>query len=112
MSLQSLCTDDVTIVSPVFVTDQYGDTIKDWSTATRVLTKGWMAHGATNELEGNRETDISIWRLYIANPSITIKAQDRVEFDGYTFEVQGKPIKAKKPSSIHHIEAILRLVEG
>jgi hypothetical protein len=112
MSLQSLCTDTIVIVHPAFVTDRYGDTTKDYGAAIRTTTKGWMAHGATNEIEGNRETDVSIWRLYIVNPFISITAQDRVEFDGSIFEVQGKPIKAKKPSGVHHIEAILRLVEG
>ena len=112
MSLRSLCTDDVVIITPIYTTDQYGNTEKDWNNAIRTPAKGWMAQGATNEVEGNRETDISIWRLYLVDLSVSITAQDRVWYDGAYFDVQGKPVIAKTPGKLHHIEAILRLVEG
>lgn len=112
MSLLSMMTDSVTIVKPAYITDEFGDTIKDWTTATRINTKGWMSHGSTTEINGGQETSITVWRVYLKD-NANVNRFDRIEYDGDTFEIQGKPIKAKRPgSTTHHIECTLNLIEG
>jgi len=111
MSLESMMTDTVVIRYPVFVTDSRGNLIKDWTNATEVTTKAWITQRDTVELFGNREGTSSNWFCFLLK-EIVLDNQCRIVYDAMTFEIVGKPHKAKTPEALHHIEVELKLVEG
>lgn len=100
-------------------TDRYGNTVKDWSTATFEETRGWVTQTAASEIGDQREGQASSWRLFVpAGTELT--GANRVEWVGetpmstdITFEVIGPPARPWRPwSGEHHVEADLRVVEG
>lgn len=111
MSLTALLVHDVTVVVPGAATSRYGDAIKDWATATRTSMKGWVARTATSEVHGDREAQVSEWKLYLPAGTV-IDGGDRVEWQGTTFEVEGPPTHAWTPRGEHHLEVPLRVAAG
>lgn len=112
MSLQSLMVRDVTVVHPGTTVDRYGNVSKDWETATRKSTKGWMARLSADEVLGDREALVSGMSLTIADLKVAVEGGDRVEVGGETYEVDGPPLQAWSPQGPHHLEVTLRRVEG
>lgn len=111
MSLQALMVHDVTIVHAGTSTDRYGNIVKDWSTATTKVSKGWITQTAASEDVTDREAEIGTWTLFLPAETV-VTGRDRVTWDGLTFEVVAPPRKAWTPRGEHHIEAQLRIVEG
>lgn len=111
MTFPHLMVHDVTIVTPGESTGRYGDTVKDWSSASREEVRGWVARRSQEEVNGHREAQVSAWVLFV-EPDVTVTGQDRVEWCDTTFEVDGPPLPAYSPRGQHHMEVPLRLVEG
>ena len=115
MSIQSMMTDDVTIITPNYVTDSRNNKAKNWVGAAEVAEKGWMAQtnasASFDELSPNREGTLTEWRLFLRSSAI-IDNRCRVRYLGDLFDVVGLPHKAKTPQGFHHIEVPLRLVVG
>jgi hypothetical protein len=103
---------DVTVVHAGTTTDRYGNTVKDWTTASSSSTRGWVSRSSTVELtDGGREGQMSGWIAYLPVDTV-VAGGDRVTWNGVTFEVDGPPNQAWTPRGPHHIEAQLRVVEG
>lgn len=111
MTFTSLLVHDVTLIAPGTGAGRYGDAVKDWTTATEVDTKGWVARTGQNEVNGDREAQVSEWVLFL-HPEETITGAYRVRWSGLTFEVDGPPMPAWTPRGEHHIEVPLRVVTG
>lgn len=112
MSLATLLVHTVTIVRAGTLTDGYGDTVADWSTATSTSAKARVAHRSSDEELGERDARLSEWVAYFETGT-DVTATDRIEWDGRTFEVVGPPNPAPaRSSTAHHIEANLREVLG
>lgn len=105
-------TRDVTILRAHTAADRYGDSSKTWTSATSTVTKGWLSQASSQEpTSPGRVAEVTTWQLYL--PAGTdIEASDRVVIDGTTYEVDGPPNRARRPSGEHHVEARLRRVEA
>ncbi len=104
---------DVTLVRSGSATSRYGDSVRDWSTAARTESRGWVAQRDRTEVVDGREAQVHGHVVYLpAGTDVT--GLDRVEWDGLTFEVTGPPNRAWSAlkRAEHHIELDVRLVEG
>lgn len=101
----------VTIVKAGEKTDRYGNTVKDWATATRTDTRAWIEQRSRNEDTDDRDQLTSTWLLVVPLGN-DLDGLDRVEYNGDTFEVVGPPDVVHTPAGPHHIEATLRWLVG
>lgn len=104
MSLDSLMVHTVTVRSPTYATDDYGNQAKVWGDGT--ATRAWVSQRSSVEITADRETAISQWVVYLP-ATVVITADDRVEWGDYVFEVDGNPLPAWTPRGHHHTEAAL-----
>lgn len=112
MSLATLLVHEVSIVRAASLTDGYGDTLPDWSTATRTSSRARIVYRTSSEELGERDARLSEWVGYFPTGT-DIVATDRVEWDDRTFEVVGPPNPAPaRSSTAHHVEANLSEVLG
>lgn len=105
----------VTRVRPGEKTDGYGATVADWDAATRTTIEG-CALAPRREGEDRtmgRQGVIVGWTLYTP-PGVDIRATDRIEARGETYEIDGEPGDWRRPSTDQAIgvELALRRVEG
>lgn len=101
----------VTIVRAGEIDNGYGGIGVDWDAAERTDVLGWLNSVTSTEVLDGRDTLISNWKLYVpAGTDIT--GRDRVEVDGATYLVVGKPSTASTPRGTHHVEANLIWIEG
>jgi hypothetical protein len=113
MGIERFYTTPVTILAPQSRTDRYGDVVvDDWTNASSTRARGWLARLSAQEvLDAGRDANVTGWKLYLP-PGTAIAANNRVVADGTTYEVDGPPLEAKRPTGTHHLEVLLRLVEG
>jgi hypothetical protein len=111
VTFSTLLVHDVTIVTPGTTTNGYGDTVKDWDAATETTAKGWVSQRSASEDLDHRNAEVSTWVLFV-DPDVAVTADDRVEWEGLTFEVDGPVLPAHTPRGRHHLEVPLRLVDG
>ncbi|MFD9949688.1 hypothetical protein ACFWYW_55620 [Nonomuraea sp. NPDC059023] len=101
----------LTQVRPAQGTDRYGNPEYDYGAATRTAFKAWIDQSsASEETPDGRNEIVGAWKL-ITNRS-GIDANDRIEWDGTVYELDGPPWPVHTPAGIHHYEAKLRRVEG
>jgi len=100
----------VTWQQPAATTDEYGNTIVDFSDPTETAIRAWLQDSTTVEQRDGRDT-VRTTRLLITN-ELGITAHDRVIVDGRIFEVDGEPSTVDTPAGPHHLEARLLTVEG
>lgn len=111
MSISHLLTQSVTIQRAGTRTDGVGDTQPDWSTPVETEVLGWLTQLSASEVLGNRDAQVSDWRLFLPADT-TINAGDRVVANGITYEVDGLPANRPTPRGPHHLEAALHAVVG
>lgn len=111
MTLTSLLVHDVTILTAATETNRYGDTEKDWTNPTSTTVKGWVSQRSQIEDHDQREAQVSDWILYL-HPDAAITGDNRVQWEGITFEVEGPVNPAWSPRGVHHLEVPLRVVTG
>ncbi|WP_262702047.1 MULTISPECIES: hypothetical protein [Streptomyces] len=114
--------DTVTRVRAGTRTDRGGNTVPDWTTATRApvdqlnIQPTGAAPGASSEIQTpERDAVISGWRVQSEPgtwPDIT--AMDRIEWNGMTLEVDGEVGRWSDPlnGSPHHIEFTMKRATG
>lgn len=102
---------DVTIVHPGSTTDRYSNTVANWDTATRTIASGWLAQRDATEVLDGRDALVTTLVLFL-DAGTDITGRDRVDVDGITYEVVGNPLLAWTPRGAHHLEVVLRTVEG
>jgi hypothetical protein len=111
MSLWSRLPHVVTVVTPATETDRYGNTVRDYgTTATRVNVRGWMQRRSTEDIpQPARDGQLADWVLYTKHP---VDRLDRVEWQGFSFMVDGIPYPVWTPGGLSHYQVPLRQVEG
>lgn len=90
-----------------------GSTVPDWENADRLYISGCSVQpGATNLSQDGRVLGIAdTWTAYLPEGS-DVKAGDRIEFNGETFEIYGEPRKWFAAFNLSHIQLDLRRWEG
>lgn len=101
----------VTILRPATSTDRYGNVIPDWTGATSTAVDAWISQRASTEAEAGRDTVATTLGMFV-DADVDIEAGDRVVVDGETWEVDGRPLRARTPRGVHHLEVGLRTVTG
>lgn len=90
-------------------TGRYGDEDPTYDDGTHV--KGWVAPSVADENATDRETRLSEYD--VALPADTsVDATGRIEYEGRLHEVIGRPRVANTELGAHHIELVMRVVEG
>jgi len=84
----------ITVVSPGEKAADYGTgTEPDWENATRTDVEGCSVQPApSDEFTIDRNTFISRWQVY-APSSIDVSPDDRVEWNGNTYDVDGDVLR-------------------
>lgn len=125
MSLERFFTTPLTIIEPgVKIDDRYGNEVPDWDDP-RASTDlfGWVRihtglRGAKETATGGRDVTITLLDLVLpADAPLTAACRvvldpGQYEVDERTFEMDGIPRNASTPNGPHHVEALLKLVEG
>lgn len=113
MSLETLLTQEVTVATPVIVTDEHGNPERTWDGADRRTYKAYIEQSTTKESTVAGQPWVTEW-LLILLPTAVIGPDDRVERNGDVFEIVGLPDHEYNPRSrkVHHIKVQLRLTGG
>lgn len=114
-----LFTDSIVIVRAGSTTGRYGDTVPDWSTATRTTIDGVNVQPTSQNAEttdGTRDSTTTTWVGFTAMDSgdLDITATDRIEYAGLTLEVYGTPRRWPNPltGGVSKVEWTMREVLG
>ncbi|WP_326792050.1 hypothetical protein OHA79_09620 [Streptomyces sp. NBC_00841] len=106
----------VTILRAPLVIDKYGNpsSVRDWARATTTVVNGVSVQpSAGTEIDADRQTVISGWRLFTrTGVDIDLLPTDRVVSDGVTAEVDGEVARFRLSGRVHHVEAQLKRVTG
>jgi len=89
--------------------DRYDNEVPTFDAGTSVM--GWVAPSAVNENTVDRETRLSEFDVAL-QPDVVVDATSRIEYEGRTHEVIGRPREARTPLGVHHLELVMRVVEG
>lgn len=97
----------VTVLRATATEDDYGNPVRDWTTAAVVEVRGCSLQPLTGaEVTIGRDTVVPRWRLW-APAGTDLLASDRVRYDGVAYEVDGEPQRWDFPP-LSHVEALLR----
>lgn len=106
-------TDTISVLRMTPITDRYGNTVPgEWAptvVAGCAVLPPQVQITATLETTDNRDHVSSIRALF-APAGTDIRATDRVQHNGTTYEVDGLP--STFPGVLAHVEANLRVVTG
>ena len=111
MSLRRQLTETFTVIRPGEKTDALNNKVADWENPTRVSYPAKLQRLDVAELIAGEQTPVSHWLVFLP-PEADVRATDRGEADGKTFELVGPPEVLRTPQGIDHLEARLTLVEG
>lgn len=110
--LPSFASQTIARIRPGTKTER-GSEIPDWENADRLYISGCSVQPAsTNLSQDGRVLGIAdSWTAYIPQGA-DVKAGDRIEFDGETFEIYGDPREWTAALNLSHIQLDLRRWEG
>ena len=111
--LPSWCNDSVDVWRAPTVAVR-GTEERDWANAVKHTITGCSVQPSTTSTGWNdpREALASSWTLY-APPGADVRAGDRVDFDGASFRVDGRPMAWRSPTgAVSHVVAYLAEWEG
>ncbi len=92
-------------------TDAYGNQVRTGET-TETPVRCWVNPSSTNEDRDGREQVEQLFKLFIDGDE-DVRHQDQIVVDGLTLEVVGNPFRFRdRRGTVHHLEAIGRIVEG
>lgn len=103
----------VTLTEATTATNQYGDSVPDWSAppAAEHQEVGWFTRTSTDEMNEGREAITDSYELTLP-PTSAIKSSMRVSYLGDLYEIRGSVERCEAPKGTHHLVARLRRVEG
>lgn len=101
------------VVNPVEVSDAYGNPVPELhygpAASLRTVYAFVQPVASTERAEPGRATVVSRWRAWATGP---IGPQERVEWRGMTFEVDGEPLVWTPRFGHTHWEITLRQIQG
>ncbi|MBO7529863.1 MAG: hypothetical protein J6T37_08320 [Bacteroidales bacterium] len=112
--LPSFCRTTVTRIRPGTKTLR-GSTVPDWSAGnvnTKTISGCSMQPASTSLSEDGRVLGISDLYTLFAPPDADIRAGDRIEYDGKTYEIDGDVRIQPAAQFLEHIEITLRRYSG
>lgn len=88
------------------ITAGYGNTRRDWASATSTLYPATVGPVSTDEdvVDQNRVT--GRWRMFLP-ATADVVATDRIVYDGDTYDIDGDVERWKRHGRLHHLEAVL-----
>jgi hypothetical protein len=103
----------VTTIEPAVTTDRRDDTQLDYGdAATRVAdVPAWMQQTGQTETYSDRDERVTALTMF-SDSTPTLTALARIEWNGATYRVNGRPNHRETPAGYHHSEVPLVLVEG
>ncbi|MGX1129894.1 hypothetical protein RKD49_002084 [Streptomyces glaucescens] len=106
---------DIVIIRPAKVEDEYGNERDDWGDAAiRILVSGVnvQPNGGSTEDTEDKQVTVTGWRLYTPRGmDVDLRETDRVAAWGTTMQVVGKVARWPAPGGgVHHVEADLQEV--
>lgn len=109
----------VMVVRPGSTTDRGGNAVPDWSegavTRMSVSPVSVQPSVQTEQVDDDRTEVVTGWRVLSA-PGVDgdVRAGDRIEWDGRTFDVDGEVARWPDPlgDGVHHIEFAMRRSTG
>lgn len=109
--------EQVTVLRPGITTDRGGNEVKDWSNPTRTDVDQLSIQPETQTEAGDATRLVVTGRWQVISAPGTapdVRASDRIEWNGQTFEVDGDvaPWPGPDPGSTHHVEFILSRATG
>lgn len=108
--------DLITVIRAAYATDAYNRTLRDWDLppTTVVVGRASIQHYLALEEDIDRQTETEGARLFTDTPDMRgkIQAEDRVIYDGRTWEVTSPPQEYRLFGRYHHTELFLRLITG
>lgn len=103
--------DTVTIRRASVVAGPYNSTERNWSAATSTSSAADVQPLQTTEQIVGQDSVVTRWRIYLPAGADLVYT-DRVDWDGSTFEVDGEVERWKRRGVLHHLEAVLKRVQG
>lgn len=91
-------------------TGGYGSTELDWSAPTETPLAATVQPLSSLEDVVGQERTITRWRVHTDPADIT--AQDRIVWDGGTYEVDGDVEVYKRRGVLHHLEFVVERIAG
>lgn len=90
----NLGTHTITVLQATEVPADYGTgTSLDWQNPTRTEVPGCSVQPApSDEFTIDRDTFITRWQVF-APPSIDVSTEDRIEYDGQTYDIDGDVLR-------------------
>lgn len=108
--------DVITVRRAPVVEDEYGRSVRDWTTPVTVKTgRASIQHYLALEEDIDRQTTTEAARLFTDSLDMkgVIQAEDRVIYaDGRTWEITSPPEEFRLFGRYHHTEMFLRFVDG
>lgn len=107
--------DIITVLRGVEYVDEYNRTLKSWDSPTMVIQgRASIQHYLGLEEDIDRQTETEGARLFTDTPDMRgmIQAEDRVIYEGRTWEVYSPPQEYRLFGRYHHTEMFVRLVTG
>lgn len=107
--------DIISVLRAPTVTDIYNRETKDWGSATVIKTgRASIQHYLALEEAVDRQTETEAGRLFTDTPDMkgVIQAEDRVIYDGRTWEVTSPPEEFRFFGRYHHTEMFIKRVDG
>ncbi|MFD4833751.1 hypothetical protein ACFWPV_28480 [Streptomyces uncialis] len=109
-----LYTQTVVILRAPLVVDRYGNSVRDWTRATRTTVRRVSVQpDASAEGTGDRPVIVTGWRLVTRRGvDVDLEPGDRIEHEGRLTDVDGDVGRYVLGGVHHHTEARLRGVTG
>lgn len=107
--------DIITVLRGTLVTDAYNTTRRDFTSPTTVATgRASIQHYMGLEEDIDRQTETEGARLFTDQAAMrgVIQSEDRVVYDGRTWEVTSPPQEYRLFGQYHHTEMFVRLITG
>lgn len=111
--LPSFANQTITVARAKTTTTSRGSEVPDWTNTDKTTVTGCSIQPASTSLsQDGRILGIADgWTAYVPEGT-DVKAGDRIEFDGQTFEINGEPRKWTGPMRTSHIQLNLTRWEG
>jgi hypothetical protein len=98
----------VTVISPTITTGVYGEQVRTYGT-TGTSIRAYVQPEGGSELNEARNAESLALQMFTVD---SLAADDRVSWEGMTFDVIGPARRFDTPRGLHHYESSLRRVAG
>lgn len=101
--------DTITVLRAPVISAGYGNTARDWASATGTdYLVHWSAQ-SVSEVVGDEPQTVTRGKVF-GDDTLDLEATDRVLFDGDTYEVDGEVMRSYRYGELHHVRAMLRRI--